>query len=284
MASRQFLLVVASTMVLSFGAVPSSSSLRASHNLLQVESALADPGAAHPWVDKTLEFAHRLPLPLDVQWLKSFAEGEVQVVRGQPPVVAMAAEQQSPWVLMVFLFGFWWFIFSVLVWIVLVAVIAHFYLQSRKYPELDASLANSESQGDLRNWTSGFCSCYEDCLTCWCGLCCPAIRWAETLSLVDGLLVFWVGFVVYLSLSFMNILTSVTLLWLALVIICTAYRQELRSKFDFERQGGCSVLTDCLLYTCCTCCAIIQEARHVEAAMKYGHPCLKTQSKEPTKE
>lgn len=284
MALRHFLFVLASTTVLSFGAVPPGNSLRASKNLLQVEPAVADPGAAPSWVEKTLEMVHRLPLPLDVQWLKSFAGNEVQAVRGQPPVVALSAEQQSPWIWMIFIMGFWWFIFSVLVWICLIAVIAHFYRQSREYPVLDASLSNEESQRALRNWTSGFCSCYEECLTCWCACCCPAIRWAETLSLVDGLLVFWVGFVVYLSLSFMNILTSITLLWLALVIICTAYRQELRSKFNFERQGGCSILTDCLLYMCCTCCAIVQEARHVEAAMKYGHPCLKAQVKEPSKE
>lgn len=286
MASRQFLLLVASTVVLSFGAVPSSNSLRAPQNLIQVEPAPADPDAGRSWVGKTLEFAQHLPLPfpLNMQWLKSFAESEVQDIRGQPPVVALSAEQQSPWIWMIFIMGFWWFLFSMLVWIILIAVIAHFYRQSRNYPELDASLANVDSQRALTNWTAGFCSCYEDCLACWCACCCPCIRWAETLSLVEGLLVFWVGFVVYLSLSFMNLLTSITLLWLALVIICTAYRQQLRIKFDFERQGGCSILTDCLLYTCCTCCAIVQEARHVEAAMKYGHPCLKTQVKEQSKE
>lgn len=283
MSSRHFVLVFAASMMLSFAAVPPSGSLRAT-TLLQVDPTFAVPDATVSWLDKTLEFTRRVPLPLDLQWLRSFAESEVRAGSGQSPVVAFSAEEQTPWVWAMFLMGFWWFIFSLLVWIILIAVIAHFYMQSKTYPELDASLANAESQAALRNWTSGFCACYEDCQACWCAFCCPAIRWAETLSLVDGLLFFWVGFTVYLSLQFVNLMTSITLLWLALVIICTAYRQELRAKFNFERQGGCSIVTDCLLYTCCTCCAIVQEARHVEAAFKYGHPSVKAPGKEPSKE
>lgn len=283
MLSWQFVLVLAASVTTSSAALPSIGSLRATA-LLQVEPTSAVPDTTASWLDKAAEFTRSLPLPLDLQWLKSFAENQVRVVSGQAPVVGLSAEQQSPFVWAMFIMGFWWFMFSLLVWIVLIAVIAHFYMKSKTYPEFDASLANAESQGALRNWTSGFCSCYEDCSACWCAFCCPAIRWAETLSLVDGLLFFWVGFTVYLSLQFVNLMTSITLLWLALVIICTAYRQELRAKFNFERQGGCSIVTDCLLYTCCTCCAIVQEARHVESAFKYGHPSVKAPFKEPSKE
>lgn len=286
MPSSQFVLVLAASIALSFGAVPPSGSLRATA-LLQVEPTPAVPDATGSWLDKTVELARRLPLPFDVRWLAfrlALAETEGRAESGQPPVVSFAAEQQTPWVWAMFLMGFWWFVFTMLVWIILIVVIAHFYIKSKQYPEFDAALANPESQAALRTWSSGFCACYEDCQTCWCAFCCPAIRWAETLSLVNGLLVFWVGFTIYLSLSFANLMTSITLLWLSLVIICTAYRQELRAKFNFERQGGCSIVTDCLLYTCCTCCAIVQEARHVESAIKYGHPCVKVPIKEPSKE
>lgn len=195
-----------------------------------------------------------------------------------------AREEQSPnsppFLWAIFVGGIGSLVVSCLLWTCLVGVVAHFYRGNKEYPEIGEGLQTPEQHATFQDWKFGFCDCCDDFQVCLCACCCPAIRWAETLSLVDGLIIFWVGFVLYMSLTLINTITSVLVCWFALALICTAYRQEIRAKFNFEHQGAATFIADCLLYCFCSCCAIAQEARHVEEAMKHGHPQVKKPSKQ----
>lgn len=158
---------------------------------------------------------------------------------------------------------------SLLIWILLVSVVAYFW-HGREVVAADPDKAAE----DFNDWKFRFCFCFEDPLVCLCACCCPAIRWAETLSFVPDLIRFWPAFFVFmvlLALARFEVTAFICVLFLALM--CTSYRQELRLRFGMEA-GGLSYATDCLLYFFCMCCAIAQEARHVEEALKSGHEAV----------
>jgi len=157
-------------------------------------------------------------------------------------------------------------VFSLLLWILLTAVIAYFW-QGREVLAADPS----KSAEGFDSWKFGFCFCFDDPLVCLCAFCCPAIRWAETISFVPGLLKFWPAFFVLMILLACRLVVVASLFgFVALVVMCTYYRQELRQRFGM-RSGGVTCVADCLSYCCCMCCAISQEARHVEEALRCGH-------------
>merc|ERR1719263_2268082 len=90
---------------------------------------------------------------------------------------------------------------------------------------------------------------------------------------MTGLLKFWVAFGIYLGMDFVGGLIGDSFFWLLIAIVCAGYRQELRIKFNMKNQGGMTYVQDCLLYCCCTVCALTQEARQVEdACSKVGEP------------
>jgi Cys-rich protein (TIGR01571 family) len=100
------------------------------------------------------------------------------------------------------------------------------------------------------------------CMACWC----PAIRWADTIgsdSMRRGS--FWPAFFVFFILM---LLAPMTFGFSILVALCFGIycRQEIRRKFQKERSWK-SYLSDCFLWCCCPCCAIIQEAREVEKVL-----------------
>lgn len=57
------------------------------------------------------------------------------------------------------------------------------------------------------------------------------------------------------------------------ILLPMFYRQKLRQTFGMP-VGGATFITDFCLHLCCSCCAIAQEARHVELARKSGHEAL----------
>lgn len=171
---------------------------------------------------------------------------------------------------------------SLLIWSFLACLVAYFYTSRRETP----GCADAEKQSDgvevFQEWKHGLFSCHEDPEITVCSLCCPGIRWALTLSYVPGMLTFWVGFFIYMCVELLGGLTACTIGWVLLALLCTAYRQELRQKFNMERQGGMTYITDAMTYCFCVCCAIAQEARHVEDALKSGHPALQESEKMET--
>jgi Cys-rich protein (TIGR01571 family) len=163
---------------------------------------------------------------------------------------------------------------SLLLWSCLACLVAYFYSNRKEKPgSVDAEKQN-EGAESFQEWKHGLFSCHEDPEVTLCACCCPSIRWALTISYVPGLLSFWVAFFIYVCVELLGGLTAGTIGWVCLALLCTAYRQELRQKFNMEQQGGMTYITDAMTYLCCTCCAIAQEARHVEDALKSGHPAL----------
>lgn len=269
-----FLAVSAGNFAAGAGQLRPPGSLRASPLEGSLRAAPLEDDAGSNRIDRLEEVVLDLVRQSPVQPV------ELQFLAGE----ALTREEQSPnsppllWA--IFVGGIGSLVMSCLLWTCLVGVIAHFYRGNKEYPEIEEGLQTPEQHATFQDWKFGFCDCFEEFQVCFCACCCPAIRWAETLSLVDGLIVFWVGFALYMSLTLINTITSVLVCWFVLALICTAYRQELRTKFSFEHQGGATFLTDLLLHCFCTCCAIAQEARHVEEAMRYGHPQVKKPCKQ----
>lgn len=150
-------------------------------------------------------------------------------------------------------------------------VVAILYKVLRSWPEGDPTSAEK----DLSKWSSGPFECCDDISTCCCACWCPEIRWAENLSMV-GLLNFWAAFALFLLFSLLS--GILPFMWVVICAVGVYYRQTLRQRFKMEGQGECSTyMGDCLLYCCCTCCAIAQEARHLEAAARADHPAVREQ-------
>lgn len=101
---------------------------------------------------------------------------------------------------------------------------------------------------------------------CCMAFCCPAIRWAATLSFDKvNLLNFWPALCICL---FLTTFTHLTAGLTGLIFLCIAvhYRQRLREHFGHGHYLGSPSLVclDCLTWGCCSCCALVQEAREVE--------------------
>jgi len=170
---------------------------------------------------------------------------------------------------------------SALIQMIFLCCVAYFYRGARHAPSCEPALV--EQSQDFSSWRFGLFSCFEDWQTCLCACCCSAIRWSDTISLVPGFVTFWTAFVVFIVLQYAesllvmfsssNVFTLVfgLLLWGVLVYS----RYQLRVRFGMEH-GTCGIyIQDCLTYLCCWCCAVAQEARHVEDAIRHGHPAVK---------
>lgn len=106
--------------------------------------------------------------------------------------------------------------------------------------------------------------CARDCQMCVCAGCCPWIRWAENMS-KDHIqfLAFLPGlFITALLASAGSVTFGASVPILVLVVVLG--RQRIRDAYGLP-SGTCHILLgDCLLWICCPCCAIVQEARQVE--------------------
>jgi Cys-rich protein (TIGR01571 family) len=176
---------------------------------------------------------------------------------------------------------------SLAIWFALMILMAMFYLNTRAPPILDGQKAARAP--DFADWKFGLFylpDTWEDFDACLCACCCPAIRGAETLSVVRGFLGFWTAFLAWNLFVFLdyglvlfghgperemviNGYHLSLLTWGGFVALLVYWRSRLREVFGMHR-GLASTSGDCLLYCCCTCCAVAQEARHVEEAIRCG--------------
>jgi len=156
----------------------------------------------------------------------------------------------------------------------IIATIVAYLYKKNKVP---ASLSGSGKADDLnKNWSTGTLdpqAWMAEPWLCFWACCCPAIRWADSMSML-GLLGFWVAFSIFLGLELLNSLTSGVVFYLVLCSVATYQRQRLREKFDMDHDDAKTVGIDCLWFCCCLPCAVSQEARHVEEAAKQGHPAV----------
>lgn len=164
----------------------------------------------------------------------------------------------------------WQVVVSVLIWAICVVLVAGYYVESTQAPAVGYRTDCVEESPE--DWEFPLLSCTADMPVAAWAMFCPGIRWAETLSYVPAFIPFWSAFSIYLFLQIFIGLSAGILGWILLAMLCTAYRQELRIRFGLREQGGMTYVFDCLLYCCCSCCAIAQEARHVKEARRRGHP------------
>lgn len=167
---------------------------------------------------------------------------------------------------------------SFVCWLVLYAILAVYY---HKYvlfyaPEDENTVERQQSINyhDFQDWRSGLFGCGEHLdITFW-SCCCPGIRWSDTISKV-GIARFYHAFFIMTCLwGLMFIPITSVLCFLVIVSYMTYQRQAIREKFDFDEQGGSTLVTDCLTYLCCMCCAVAQEARHTREACIAGHKAI----------
>jgi len=230
------------------------------------------------WASQASDILSSVPVPLAVKQVFGFLSGAD--LRAEQDTEGDSSRQQILWTLIYVLIYLLWILLFVGLFVGLFAAIGYFYTTQKHYPDVEESLATPEQQASFRDWKFGFCSCFGNLEVCCCAWCCPCIRWGENLSLVNGLIIFWVGFGIYFSFMVLGSVTSGYLCWMLLTLICTAYRQELRMRFQMDKVGGMTYITDCLLYGFCACCAMSQEARHIEEALKYGHKAVRVPERE----
>eukprot|EP00933_Yihiella_yeosuensis_P063903 TRINITY_DN6715_c0_g1_i2.p1 TRINITY_DN6715_c0_g1~~TRINITY_DN6715_c0_g1_i2.p1 ORF type:complete len:216 (+),score=37.88 TRINITY_DN6715_c0_g1_i2:99-746(+) len=155
------------------------------------------------------------------------------------------------------------------------ALLAAIYRKYKSWPSEDAKL----EQRALQQWSSGHFDCFSDMNTCAMSCCCPHIQWADSVDMV-GLLKFWPAFLACASLMVLGQTKECALLAFVLLAVLVYYRQEMRKLFNMEGQGEAkTVCADCLFVSCCTCCAIAQEARHVKYAAQINHEVVQAQKK-----
>lgn len=246
------------------------------------ESLVAPEGVAGPAAQSPELLENRAWPKIGKLPLSIFMESAVSLVKGrqdQEPLSDgphIVVEQPTPQVtraqLAVQLFFDWLQAFGIITALCVVfALVALCYHSRYVKPREDAGLlAGPAEQDALKDWTQGPFACTHSPETCMWGFFCPSIRWADTISITGGL-TFWFAFAVVTLIAAVGIVTGEVLLWLAVTIVCTAFRQQLRQKFGM-RSGGKTILEDFVLYCCCPCCVVVQEAQHADEALRVGHP------------
>lgn len=167
---------------------------------------------------------------------------------------------------------------SAMIQLTLVVLVAHYWRTHKVelFAHQDKEEELKASPDAFEDWRFSLFGCLEDVNTCVCGCCCPAILWSETISRVPGLLTFWVAFVAFVGLQFGTQIVIYLVggtsgfFGLLFLVLLVYYRQQMRRKFKMENTPV-KVVLDVATYCCCSCCAIIQEARHVREAIESGH-------------
>eukprot|EP00928_Gymnodinium_smaydae_P062998 TRINITY_DN46708_c0_g1_i1.p1 TRINITY_DN46708_c0_g1~~TRINITY_DN46708_c0_g1_i1.p1 ORF type:complete len:294 (-),score=61.74 TRINITY_DN46708_c0_g1_i1:61-942(-) len=140
-------------------------------------------------------------------------------------------------------------------YLALTAVIAYVYKNNRDFVK-----GPGPEERDFKTWTSRVI----EPICCW-SICCPSVRWADTMSMASIIPNFWHGFFLFFGVQLLISVLSV-FGWIAMAVILTMYRTRMRQKFAMEP----SYLEDCACLCCCLPCVVAQEARHVEEARAAG--------------
>eukprot|EP00933_Yihiella_yeosuensis_P047092 TRINITY_DN4277_c2_g1_i2.p1 TRINITY_DN4277_c2_g1~~TRINITY_DN4277_c2_g1_i2.p1 ORF type:complete len:219 (-),score=37.45 TRINITY_DN4277_c2_g1_i2:169-825(-) len=152
-------------------------------------------------------------------------------------------------------------------------ILAGIYRKVKSPPSQDDELEKKS----LTEWSSGPFDCFANIDTCFTATCCGPMRWSDTLDMA-GLQTFWVALMMIGPLAFLAQIPQYKWVSPVVIAIMVYYRQQLRKAFGMEGYGECkTVCSDCMMISCCTCCAIAQEARHVNYAVKTGHEVIASQ-------
>lgn len=143
---------------------------------------------------------------------------------------------------------------------------AYLYNQARMlHPKTFTPAPRPEIMPSSVGFSFGLFEFFSDRNLCLIGCCCPFLRWSDTVDR-QGLLSYWKAFLATFLLLLLHLYTY-GISDVALVLLGITYRQKLRSRFLIESGTSTSLLNDCLVWTCCQPCAIIQEA-HEESVQR----------------
>merc|ERR1719359_677044 len=164
------------------------------------------------------------------------------------------------------------FIVSTFLWMVLVIIAASIYKNSSSYiPETGSARADCATlQKEFSEWQSPWygCSKYPHLFAWAC--CCPCIRWAHNMDLLQ-FLDYWPAFFIFFLLEVVNQVTAFMFIGIFITLLLVFYRQKTRKLFGMSNYGTCTGYTsDCLGFCFCWPCLIAQEAHHITEAAKKG--------------
>lgn len=158
------------------------------------------------------------------------------------------------------------------VWMSLVVLAAVYYKNSSSYvPEAGFKPYDAGAvQEHFSEWQSSWYQCYRyPGIFAW-ACCCPCIRWAHTMDLLQ-FLDFWPAFFLFFLLEMLNQLTAFVFIGVFFTGLLVCYRQKFRKLFGLPHYGTCGGYTmDCLGLCFCWPCFIAQEAHHITQASKQG--------------
>jgi len=158
---------------------------------------------------------------------------------------------------------------SGIIWALLVIVAAAFYVREKEFPPKD-KIGVEHMPLVYGEWQFSLFGCFDGPALFLLSCCCAPVRWADTMRMArmltfSGALMLFVGLVVL----------DVVCAGLSLVVLLgflVYYRQQIRKKFGIQSGDVFTITQDCLAYTLCSCCAIMQEARQLEEAYQVRHP------------
>eukprot|EP00928_Gymnodinium_smaydae_P072710 TRINITY_DN56011_c0_g1_i1.p1 TRINITY_DN56011_c0_g1~~TRINITY_DN56011_c0_g1_i1.p1 ORF type:complete len:308 (-),score=80.09 TRINITY_DN56011_c0_g1_i1:51-893(-) len=167
---------------------------------------------------------------------------------------------------------------SFIVWALAIGAFAWYYQNKggkEQVMEFAALSADKTPLVEKDQWRFGLFTCLDEpkffLFTCLCG----TVRWADSISMVN-LMEFTAAVGAVVGLTFVTSITSglgsfVALLFIfATVAFYAKKRQELRKLFNLPNGDTSTMVEDFLTYCFCGTCAVLQEARQVEAASKDG--------------
>ncbi|KAI8606997.1 hypothetical protein BC830DRAFT_1038343, partial [Chytriomyces sp. MP71] len=100
------------------------------------------------------------------------------------------------------------------------------------------------------NWHFDLFSCFDDAALSFKTCCCPCVTVGETAEARDG-----------------TSCAVAAAIWTVVACFCCSSCYGAVTRDSMRKGYGIpgDIVTDCLMHCCCTCCAIVQENREVEA-------------------
>lgn len=195
---------------------------------------------------------------------------QVQAVREEEPEQPQEAEEHPEETLNgmfwhwwgVFRKHFWSVFFTMVLQMLLITLIAILY----KHKLMIRGEVDTYARDDF---SSSLFACHEDLPICFWSCCCPAIRWGDTIGKMQWM-GFWSAFFLFLLMMLLvqvfSLMGLSMFIWIAFSVLLAHYRGRLRRDLSFAKESAFCL--DTLVFACCQCCAIAQEARHVKSILK----------------
>jgi len=172
---------------------------------------------------------------------------------------------------------FWVMFSSWIVYIVALLLAAFLYSRVR----LKMHFPQDKSANNGTGFTYGLLSCHKDWKLAVLSFCCPPLRWADTMDKANdtgGLLRYWQGIAILVTLWALYMFVAGVCLYpftasifvFGILLLEVEMRQRLRRRYDISAGSLKTYAEDCLAWICCSCCAMVQEARQVEAMRSFS--------------